>query len=411
MAQSDSGVRTSARDVALSIRREADGQLASFYATRGFWPLWASSGRIGPEADALLGYLATADLDGLEPATYRVEELRAAIRGARSGDPAQMAVAELELSRAFARYAADMRRPRRVKVTYLDRELRPKAPSAKTVLRAAALRSSLKSYVADMGWMSPHYVRLRKLLAIAEKQRAPKDSIQRIRLNLDRARLLPGPWSRHVVVDAASARLFYYQDGKQQGTMRIVAGTAQTPTPMLAGELRYAILNPYWNVPADLARKKFAPRMLAGATPQSLRFETLSDWSGSPHVLDPAAIDWAAVASGRQSVRLRQLPGGSNAMGRVKFMFPNDQGIYLHDTPDKALFSRGDRHLSNGCIRLENAAALGKWLFGRPLPTSRKIPEQAIPLPAPVPVYLTYFTPTPTKNGFGFLKDVYGRDG
>lgn len=98
-------------------------------------------------------------------------------------------------------------------------------------------------------------------------------------------------------------------------------------------------------------------------------------------------------------------------MGRVKFIFPNDQGIYLHDTPDKALFAREDRHLSNGCIRLENAAKLGRWLFGKPLPASVKAPEQAIALPAPVPVYLTYFTPTPTKKGFAFLKDVYGRDG
>ena len=410
-AQPRGVVSTAARNVALAIREHADGKLARFYTTRGFWPLWASNGRIGPEADALLGYLATADLDGLDPATYRVEELRDAVRLARSGDPTQVAAAELDLSRAFARYVADMRRPRRVKITYLDRELRPKAPSASTVLRAAALRSSLKGYVAEMGWMSPHYTGLRKLLAMAERQRAPKGSIERIRLSLDRARLLPGPWSRHIVVDAGSARLFYYEDGKQQGMMRIVAGTAQTPTPMLAGQLRYAIFNPYWNVPTDLARKKFAPRMLTGATPQSLRFETLSDWSASPQLLDPAAIDWAAVASGRKTVRLRQLPGGSNAMGRVKFMFPNDQGIYLHDTPDKALFNRADRHLSNGCIRLENAAKLGKWLFGKPLPTSLKSPEQAIPLPAPVPVYLTYFTATPTRKGIGFLKDVYGRDG
>lgn len=409
--QHETGARAAAKAVAVAIRDQADGQLAKFYATRGFWPLWASTGRIGREAEALLGYLATAELDGLKPESYRLGDLRVMIREARSGDPVRVATAEIGLSRAFARYAADMRRPGKVKMTWLDRDLKPKALSAKTILRAAALRSSLPRYVADMGWMSPHYARLRKLLAMAERQGAPKDDLKRIRLNLDRARLLPSAWSRHVVVDAASARLFYYEGGKQQGMMRVVAGTPETPTPMLAGKLRYAILNPYWNVPNYMTRKKFAPKMLDGATAQSLRLEALSDWSDSPRPLDPATIDWAAVAAGREKVRLRQLPGGDNAMGRVKFIFPNDQGIYLHDTPDKKLLARADRHLSNGCVRLEDATRLGSWLFGKPLRAASKTPEQAVPLPMAVPVYLTYLTATPKAKGFGFLADVYDRDG
>ena len=406
----ENAARTSARAIAQAIGDQADGALKKFYATRGYWPLWAASGRIGPEAETLLGFLATADLDGLKPASYQIPELRAAIRDARSGDPGKVAIAELELSRAFARYAADMRRPGGVKMTWLDRDLKPKALAAEVVLRGAGQRSSLNAYVADMGWMSAHYVRLRKLLALAKARHAPQDSLERIRLNLDRARLLPGPWTRHIVVDAASARLFYYQDGKQQGMMRIVTGKAETPTPMLAGKLRYAILNPYWNVPTDLTRKKLAPKILAGASAQSMRFQALSDWSASPVVLDPATVDWQAVAAGRSKVRLRQLPGGDNAMGRVKYMFPNDQGIYLHDTPDKALMRKADRHFSNGCIRLEDAPRLGAWLFGKPLPKVKGA-EQAAPLPAPVRVYLTYFTATPTEKGFGFLKDFYGRDG
>jgi L,D-transpeptidase YcbB len=97
-------------------------------------------------------------------------------------------------------------------------------------------------------------------------------------------------------------------------------------------------------------------------------------------------------------------------MGRVKFMFPNDLGIYLHDTPDRALFAKDNRHFSNGCIRLEDAAGLGLWLLGRPLRAGSTAPEQPVPLTVPVPVYLTYFTATATKAGVGFLDDVYGRD-
>src|SRR3546814_10865626 len=88
--------------------------------------------------------------------------------------------------------------------------------------------------------------------------------------------------------------------------------------------------------------------------------EVLSDWSASPRVLPPSSVDWAAVAAGTQQVRLRQLPGRDNSMGRAKFLFPNDEGIYLHDTPDKDLMAKRDRHLSHGCIRLEDARRLGQ---------------------------------------------------
>jgi murein L,D-transpeptidase YcbB/YkuD len=97
-------------------------------------------------------------------------------------------------------------------------------------------------------------------------------------------------------------------------------------------------------------------------------------------------------------------------MGRVKFMFPNDLGIYLHDTPEKALLKRSDRHLSNGCVRLEDAPRLARWLMGKPLPATMKVPEQNVPLARPVPIYLTYLTATPTEHGIGILKDVYQRD-
>lgn len=94
-------------------------------------------------------------------------------------------------------------------------------------------------------------------------------------------------------------------------------------------------------------------------------------------------------------------------MGRVKFIFPNDEGIYLHDTPERELLKKSDRHFSNGCIRLENAAELGRWLLRKPIRTSRKEPEHAVPVPAPVTVYLTYLTAnTATDTGIAFRDDV-----
>ena len=102
---------------------------------------------------------------------------------------------------------------------------------------------------------------------------------------------------------------------------------------------------------------------------------------------------------------MRQLPGGSNAMGKVKFMFPNDLGIYLHDTPQRNLLAKDDRHFSNGCVRLEDAQRLGRWFFGETPKAKSDAPEQHVPLPQPVPVYLTYLTAVPTKDGVTFLPD------
>jgi len=394
----------------LAIRKEASGPFKRFYAERGFRPLWLREGKIGPEASMLMGFLKTAQYDGLRPSSYRVEKLSDAIQNARGGDPKAVARAELALSAAFVRYVQDQRRPGAARMAYADRALKPKRLRPEMVLQAATFPKSFEDYVSDMGWMSPHYVRLRQLVARAQKQGASAEAMARLHLNLDRARLLPGPWTHHIVVDASSGQLWYYQAGKQAGTMRVVVGAAATQTPMLAGTLQWAILNPYWNIPTYLARQNIAPKILAGRTLASMRIEALSDWSDAPRTLAASSIDWTAVAAGQQEVRLRELPGGANSMGRVKFLFPNDEGIYLHDTPNRALFQKSDRHVSNGCIRLENAAQLGRWLLQKPIRTASGEPEQAVPLPVQVPVYLTYITATATDGDIGFRDDVYGRD-
>ncbi|MCE7795935.1 L,D-transpeptidase family protein [Sphingobium sufflavum] len=412
-ARAPARVASPAPDPAIltAIRDEAGGSLRRFYAGRGYAPLWVQRGRIGPAADSFIGFLKTAEADGLRPSSYDIDTLRAVVGAARSGEPDAVARAELMLSDRFARYVRDQRRAGNgVRMVYADRGLKPKKPKPEAILNAAALSGDFADYVAGMGWMSAHYVRLRGLLARADKAGESEEALDRIRLNLDRARLLPGPWTMHVVVDASSARLWYYQGGRQLGTMKVVVGTTETQTPMMVGTLQWAILNPYWNIPDYLAEKNIAPKILAGRTLASMRIEALSDWSAHPARLDPASIDWQAVASGARVIRLRELPGGANSMGRVKFLFPNDEGIYLHDTPNRDLFDKDDRHLSNGCIRLEDAAALGRWLMRQPVTAAGKAPEQFVPLPVQVPVYLTYLTATETPKGAVFRPDVYGRD-
>jgi murein L,D-transpeptidase YcbB/YkuD len=234
-----------------------------------------------------------------------------------------------------------------------------------------------------------------------------------LRLNLERARALPAQLGRrYVLVDAAAARLWMYEDGEAVDSMRVAVGRLTEPTPMMAGMIRYLILNPYWNVPPDLARTRIAPKVLSDGPGHlsNLRYEVLSDWSENATRLEPRTIDWNAVVAGRQEVRLRQLPGSGNGMGKMKFVFPNQLGIYLHDTPERSLLREEARQVSAGCVRLEDAPRLARWLFRR-VPAARGgTPEQQLDLPEPVPVYITYLTVSPEPQGVALRPDVYSRD-
>ena len=231
--------------------------------------------------------------------------------------------------------------------------------------------------------------------------------------NMDRARGLPADGRRHVLVDSAGAMLQMMEGGRQVDTMRVVVGKPEMATPELAGFIRYAVFEPYWNVPPDLVRSSIAPQVLQeGAAALAARKLVLSpDWRSYTR-LEPSSVDWASVAAGDDSVWVRQLPGGDNMMGRVKFMLPNRLGIYLHDTPDKALFGREDRRLSSGCVRVEDAERLAQWLFrDRDIMDGTFKPDQRIDVPEPIPVYITYFTAVPQSGEIRFHKDAYRRDG
>ena len=402
------------------ISAAADGaspEIAAFYRVRGFRPLWTAAGSVRPEADALLGMLAGAEADGLIPADYGIANLSAERERARNGDPTTLACLELLLSEAFVNYARDLHQPGAGStMLYIDQALAPVSPTPARMLMAAAAAPSLTAHLAEVRRVNPVFDALRDAGA-ASRQRGKLTSAEEriIRANLDRARALPAdPGARFVLVDAAGATLSLYENGRVQDTMRVIVGKPGMETPMLAGLIRFAMLNPYWNIPPDLVRDTIAPRVLregVGVIARD-RLELLSGWSADAQPLDPEMIDWMAVASGAQPLRVRQLPGPDNMMGRVKFMLPNRLGIYLHDTPGKAAFRRSDRRLSSGCVRVEDAARLYRWLFGgASMRDADGFPEQRIDLPTPVPVYITYFTAVPDAfGGIRFQPDRYGRD-
>jgi murein L,D-transpeptidase YcbB/YkuD len=231
-------------------------------------------------------------------------------------------------------------------------------------------------------------------------------------LNLERAVALPAGSLRYVDVNAAAQRLFMYENGELVDSMRVVVGKPKHATPMMNAFIRAAALNPYWNVPPDLAAERIAPHVVKRGVRYLTenRYELLSDWSDNATVIDPSTVDWKAVADGRVEVRIRQLPGPHNALGAMKFVFPNREGIFLHDTPERELLSEASRLYSGGCIRLEDAPRFARWLFGRDLHKQGDAPEQIVGIPTLVPLYITYLTAVPSGSSVAYYDDVYGRD-
>ncbi|MGZ8311068.1 MAG: L,D-transpeptidase family protein [Allosphingosinicella sp.] len=241
---------------------------------------------------------------------------------------------------------------------------------------------------------------------------AGADHYERLILaNLERARAIPARTGRYILVDAAAARLWLVEDGRLAGTMKVIVGKQDMQTPAMAGLIRYIVLNPYWILPPDLIRKRARNVLRRG--PRAIAAENLqilSDWTPRAQTLTPRQVDWGALASGRRWVALRQRPGPRNMMGAVKFMMPNDLGVYLHDTPLREFFARDDRRISSGCVRLEDAARLARWLFHDVPPRPSGAAEQRVDLPEPVPVYIAYFTAVPSRGRIVFQPDRYGRD-
>ncbi|MGE5722562.1 MAG: L,D-transpeptidase family protein [Sphingomonadales bacterium] len=462
------------------VRSDSPRQFRTFYAARGYQPVWFVDGSPSPAAQQLIRLLSGANVDGLDPGAYHVDRLAQALDEARDGDPRTLARAEILLSRALVAYARDLRRTNDSSMTFVDKELAPAAPAPATVLAAVAADAPLEQAAqmhplysqlrtAYVQWLDRwgrlpevpipsgptlssrsggERVRLlRKRLGLADGTTFDKSVAAtvrefrvahglsdqaivdaptlavlnmplraeetRIRVNLQRARLLPPPSrGKHIIVDAAAQRLWLYDGNDLQGSMKVIVGKPSEPTPMMAALIRYAALNPYWWVPPDLVAKSIAPNVVSDGLGylKAKGYQVLSDWSEDPTPLDPATIDWKAVAAGKVQLPMRQLPGPANMMGTIKFMFPNKFGVYLHDTPNKELFGDDDRRKSSGCIRLEDASRLAKWLFGTVPTASSSAAEERVPLPLPVPVYITYLTVAPTGSGLAIRNDVYGRD-
>lgn len=383
--------------------------VGAFYASRSDAPVWLKSPANVAAAREFISVLRRAPLDGLASGPALAAQAEAVLARAATGDAAARNSAENLLSSAWTLYVSAIQSPP-PGMTIADSWVAPRRDTPGQILVRAASAPSLADHVRTVSSVNPVYAQLRDA-AWNSAQASGGQADSRVLASLDRARTMPFQ-KRYVMIDAASARLFMIEDGRIADSMKVIVGKDASQTPMLASTIYYATLNPYWNVPGDLAQKLIAPRVLEQGVGYltDKNYEVLSGEGKDATPIDAATIDWKAVAAGTQMVRVRQLPGPANSMGQMKFGFPNANDIFLHDTPNKDLFVQASRDLSNGCIRLEDAARLGRWLVGRDLAANSNAPEQHVLLPTPVPVFVTYLTAQGNNGQLSFVEDVYSRD-
>jgi murein L,D-transpeptidase YcbB/YkuD len=372
-------------------------------------PQWVRGDGQRP-AQLLIALLQSSDLDGLDPKRFKVNALKRAVMAAESGGFGAADTANDMLDEALLDYVQALRSAPTRDWIVNDREAIPAAPSAEELLTEAARAPSLEAWLKAMPFMHHSYSELRRALARSETL-GDRQAADLLRINLQRVRLLPAD-GRFVMVNTAAQKLYMYEDGRVVDEMKVVVGKAHQPTPMMAATIKFTALNPYWQVPADLAAERVAPHVVKQGTGYLSEngYILLSDWGEHARAIDPSTVDWQAVAAGKVLVRLRQEPGANNAMGRMKFMFPNPQGIYLHDTPNKELLNEDARLFSGGCVRLEDAPRLAQWIYRRPLEWRGAGTEEPVAMPEPMPVYLIYQTAVPSGDDIVFYQDIYGKD-
>jgi L,D-transpeptidase YcbB len=238
--------------------------------------------------------------------------------------------------------------------------------------------------------------------------------ISQITLNLERWRWLPRDLGeRHIVVNIPEYRLEVWERNQVPLAMRVVVGKQDTQTPIFNDVMTHLVFSPYWNVPPNIAEGETLPEILKD--PGFLDRNSMEVLDSDGNLIDPRSIDLADPAR----YRFRQRPGAHNSLGLVKFMFPNQFNVYLHDTPTDSLFARASRSFSHGCVRLENPMALAEYVLrDQPEWTRERIEEamnaeqeRTVKLRSAIPVYLGYFTARVSADGImQFRRDVYDID-
>jgi murein L,D-transpeptidase YcbB/YkuD len=245
-----------------------------------------------------------------------------------------------------------------------------------------------------------------------------QNRIRQIIINMERWRWIPKSFEpSYLLVNIPEFKLHVVEKSKEVMTMNVIVGKEMHETPIFSDKLEHVVISPYWNIPPNILKDEIVPRVMSDpGYLDRMNIEVVTN-KGTP--VDPASVDWSQAGSEGFGYVVRKKPGPKNDLGDVKFIFPNVDNIYLHDTPHDELFSQSKRGFSHGCVRVERPIELATYLL-RNVPgwdrgnimrqvSTRK--ERYVPVKEKLPVYLVYFTAKADANGnVQFYEDIYDHD-
>ena len=391
-----------------------------FYESRNNLPAWIDNDKASPRVGALLDALTHSEDHGLDPARYGVDRFQQMVAQAEQNknryEIERVPEIETRLTYAYLQYAADLLGwsgdPKAIQTNWI--RANNKTDLAGQLAKAVS-SNQVRETLEELAPTHPQYKGLQT--ALARERQNPTGHLDQIRMNLVRWRWMPRDLGdRYVFVNVPAYQMQVMEGEKPVLAMRVIVGDPKHQTPLFNDEMTTIVLSPNWNVPESIIRKEMLPKLVDD--PGYLQRQNIQVVGTSGQVIDEDAVDWYDE-SALARLHFRQEPGPQNALGLVKFQFPNQFDVYMHDTPQDALFNKERRALSHGCIRLENPVALAEYVMrDNPQWTTEKISaamnaghEQAVALKEHLPVHIGYFTAWVNPDGsVTYTDDPYNLD-
>lgn len=385
------------------------GPIKKFYKSRRSRGIWTDDVGLNDAGKALIVQLSKAKEDGLVASDY-YRKLPKKLQ------TDEVAKAELYLSQAFWKFGRDLYSGRTTpSVSDPDIIIGRKKFEIASWLSSANRRGA-EFVISNLRPPHKQYELLRQKLAKTKK----KSRRRKIIVNMERWRWLPRDMGkRHVLVNQAAYEVYIREREQIVDRRKVVIGKTYHKTPMFSHKLKYAEFNPTWVIPRDIAGNEYLPRLRRNRNYLKKRgYKIYDSWEADAEELDVKKVNWSRVSRKDFPYRIVQQSGKKNALGKVKFMFPNKFKVYLHDTPAKTLFKRSSRAYSHGCIRVQRPLEFATKLFKSERLTKSRIAKMLAKKETTIvkkrkamQIHLTYFTLWVEANGkLKSYKDVYKRD-
>jgi murein L,D-transpeptidase YcbB/YkuD len=398
-----------------------------FYKQRQFTLAWLPHTNNNVLIKTLLVTLKSAGAEGLQPKNYHIATLEKLLNDLNSMGPSNDQTSQyldILLSDAALLYAQHLAlgkvNPRKLGFSW---DVYQNSFEWATELQKAISGNNLNIFYTKMMPKQAQYGYLKN--ALAKYQALPPDSlkesdqkrIEKLKIAMETWRWLPNDLGRrYILVNIPAYMLYLYENNgaKPSQSKRVVVGELSHKTPVFSDQMQYIELNPYWTVPPSIAKKEILPALKKSGAGY-LKRNKMEVLSGGEK-MNPASINWSKYSSNNFPFTIRQKPNAKNALGEVKFLFPNSYNVYIHDTPSRHLFAQSPRAFSHGCIRLHEPLDFAAYLLKDMGYNRARIDQiikgsnnQSITLPHPIPVYIIYLPAWADEEKAYYYDDVYSR--